>query len=146
VFAPFQAGNKVWDQKFLNAATAEGNVTREYYNNRYLPSRPGVATTVPVPRNGGDPLPSTLFLRDGGFFRIRSISLGYDVPRKAMGFLSKTGSLRLFAQANNVFVVTKYNSWDPEVNSFGSNVTTNGVDFGAYPQAKSFNFGLNMNF
>jgi TonB-linked SusC/RagA family outer membrane protein len=146
VFAPFQSGNKIWDQKFLNAATFEGNSTREIYDNRYLPSRPGVATKVPIPRNGGDPLPSTLFLKDGSFFRIRSISLGYDVPRKALGFLSKTGSLRLVAQANNVFVFTKYNSWDPEVNSFGSSVTTNGLDIGAYPQSRSFNFGLNMNF
>jgi hypothetical protein len=52
----------------------------------------------------------------------------------------------LFAQANNLFVFTKYQGWDPEANSFGSNVISNGIDIGAYPQAKSFNVGANINF
>jgi hypothetical protein len=54
--------------------------------------------------------------------------------------------VHLFVQANNLFVFTRYQGYDPEANSFGSNVITNGIDIGAYPQAKSFNAGANINF
>jgi hypothetical protein len=49
-------------------------------------------------------------------------------------------------QANNFLTLTKYSGWDPEVNSSGSNVTTNGIDYGAYPIAKSVMFGINLGF
>jgi hypothetical protein len=56
----------------------------------------------------------------------------------------KVSSLRFYAQANNFFVLTKYKGWDPEVSSNGSSVLSNGYDFGAYPQAQSVVFGLNL--
>jgi hypothetical protein len=49
-------------------------------------------------------------------------------------------------QANNFLTLTKYSGWDPEVSSSGSNVTTNGIDYGAYPIAKSVMFGINLGF
>ena len=146
VFAPFQQGNKVWNQPFLNASTFEGNVLREIYDNRYLPSNPGVATYAPVPRQNHPIMPIPYyFLQDGSFLRIRTISLAYEVPVNKIKFV-KLSRLRFYAQANNFFVFTKYKGWDPEVSSFGSNVTTNGIDAGAYPQAKSLVFGLNVGF
>jgi hypothetical protein len=50
----------------------------------------------------------------------------------------------VYVQANNFFTFTKYSGWDPEVNSFGSNVTTNGVDIGAYPIPKTVTVGINL--
>jgi TonB-linked SusC/RagA family outer membrane protein len=145
VFAPFQSGNKIWNQPFLNATTFEGNVWRSVYENRWQPANPGVTTSIPIPRNNNPIMASPLYLQDGSFFRIRTISLGYQVPVASLKFM-KLSNLRVFAQANNFFVFTNYQGWDPEVNSFGSNVTTNGVDIGAYPQAKSVVFGVNVGF
>jgi TonB-linked SusC/RagA family outer membrane protein len=66
-FAPFQHGNYVWNQPFLNASTFEGNVWRSIYDNRYLPSNPGVQTSIPVPRNNNPIGPSDLYLQTDRF-------------------------------------------------------------------------------
>lgn len=145
VFAPFQQGNMVWNQPFLNATTFEGNVWRSVYDNRWRPSNPTQATSIPIPRNNNPIMAIPFYLQDGSFLRIRTISLAYDLPVSRLRSV-KLSSMRVFAQANNFFVFSKYEGWDPEVNSFGSNVTTNGIDVGAYPQPKSMVFGFNINF
>ena len=56
-------------------------------------------------------------------------------------------SLRLYAQAQNLFVITRYYGFDPEVSSNGgSSPETAGVDYAAYPQARTLTFGVNFNF
>ena len=145
IFAPFQHGNKIWNQPFLGASTFEGNTWRSIYDNRSQPSNAGTVTSIPVPRNNNPIMPVPLYLQDGSFLRIRTISVAYEVPVAKLSFV-KLSRLNVYVQANNMFVLTKYEGWDPEVNSFGSNVTTNGVDIGAYPQAKSIIFGANIGF
>ena len=145
VFSNFQQGNLVWNQPRLTSETFEGNVWRSTYDNRWLPSNPGVQTAVPVPRNNNPLLPSNRFLDDGSFFRVRTMTLGYELPRPFLAKAKMTRA-RLYLQGNNLLTFTNYPGWDPEVNSFGSNVTTNGVDAGAYPIAKSIILGLNLSF
>ncbi len=145
VFAPFQHGNLIWNQPFLNGSTFEGNVWRSVYNNRYRPNNPDVQTSIPVPRNNSPLTPSDFYLQDGSFLRIRSLTIAYEFSPKQFSFL-KFSKIKIYAQGNNLFVFTKYQGWDPEVNSFGSNVATNGIDIGAYPQARSFNVGANISF
>jgi len=145
IFAPFQQGNKIWNQPFLGASTFEGNTWRSIYDNRWKPSNAGTVTSIPVPRNNNPIMPVPFYLQDGSFVRIRTISLSYEVPVAKLSFV-KLSRLNVYVQANNMFVLTKYEGWDPEVNSFGSNVTTNGIDIGAYPQAKSIIFGANIGF
>ena len=145
VFSNFQQGNLVWNQPRLTSETFEGNVWRSTYDNRWLPSNPGVQTSVPVPRNNNPLLPSNRFLDDGSFFRVRTITLGYDLPKTVLAKARMTRA-RVYVSGNNLLTLTKYPGWDPEVNSFGSNVTTNGVDAGAYPIAKSLILGLNLSF
>jgi TonB-dependent starch-binding outer membrane protein SusC len=146
LFAPFQVGNLIWNQPFLHNSTFEVNTTRYIFDNRYQPSNPSVQTIIPVPRANNPLTPSELYLQDGSFLRIRTLTLAYDFTPKQLSFISKQSKLRVFAQGNNLFVFHNYKGWDPEVSSFGSNVITNGIDAGAYPQAKSFNFGLNVSF
>ena len=55
-------------------------------------------------------------------------------------------SVRLSASGNNLLTFTKYNGYDPEVNSFGSNPSLRGIDSGAYPQQRSYVFGVNVTF
>jgi hypothetical protein len=76
-FAPFQHGNHVWNQPMLNASTFENNVWRSVYDNRYLPSNPNVQTSFPVARNNNPITPSDLYLQDGSYLRIRTLTLGY---------------------------------------------------------------------
>ena len=143
--ANFQKGNLMWNQPRLSSETFEANVWRDTYDNRWKPSAPGVQTSVPIPRNNNPLMPSNRFLDDASFLRIRTITLGYELP-KTLVAKAKLSRVRVYASGNNLFTFTKYSGWDPEVNSFGSNVTTNGVDIGAYPIAKSIIFGLNLSF
>jgi hypothetical protein len=54
--------------------------------------------------------------------------------------------LRLYATASNVFTITDYTGYDPEVSSFNSNDARLGLDFGGYPTARSIIFGIDLTF
>jgi TonB-linked SusC/RagA family outer membrane protein len=94
---------------------------------------------------GYNRLNSDRWIDDASFLRIRNITLGYNVPAKALKNLKLDG-LRLYTSVNNAFTFTSYKGWDPEVNSSGSNVLSNGIDQGGYPVARSFIFGVNLKF
>lgn len=83
-------------------------------------------------------------VEDASFLRLSNLSLGYTVPRQLLRKAS-IERLRFYFTASNVFVVTKYTGFDPEVSTMGNNLTP-GVDFGAYPRNRSYVFGLNLTF
>lgn len=87
---------------------------------------------------------SSMFVEDASFFRIRTVNFGYTFSKKAIKMLT---GLRVYAQVQNLFVFTKYKGFDPEVSSNGGNIDkTAGVDYAAYPPARTFTFGFNLNF
>jgi hypothetical protein len=88
---------------------------------------------------------SSQFVEDASFFRVRTVNLGYTFRPKQPGKIYN--SLRCYVQAQNLFVITGYYGYDPEVSSNGgSNPETAGVDYAAYPQARTITFGVNFNF
>ncbi len=97
-------------------------------------------------RNGTIPNPlgsatntenSTRFLESGSYLRLKNAQIGYTLPKKVTEkfFCSR---LRFYVTASNLFTITKYSGYDPEVGS--------GVDYGNYPQSRTFTFGLNATF
>lgn len=85
------------------------------------------------------------FVEDGSFLRLKNITLGYSLPKRVLKkFYCK--NLRIYASAQNLFVVTNYTGYDPEVNMRSSNPMTPGLDWGAYPRSKVFTFGLDVKF
>lgn len=89
---------------------------------------------------------SNLWIEDASFLRARNVQLGYTIPQS---LTQKVGisRLRLYAQAENLFTLTRYSGCDPEVTGGNSGYGTEyGIDRGVYPQAKTFSFGLNINF
>lgn len=90
--------------------------------------------------NGNFEKMSDFYLEDGDYIRLKVLSLGYSLPSK---LVSKMGAskVRLYATGENLLTLTKYTGYDPEI---GGNVL--GIDKGFYPQAKSFLFGLNVQF
>lgn len=83
------------------------------------------------------------FIESASFLRLSNITLGYTVPKK----LTKkffVNNLRLYASANNLFTITGYSGYDPESSTRGN--MTPGVDWGAYPRAKTYLFGANITF
>ncbi|SHM73900.1 TonB-linked outer membrane protein, SusC/RagA family [Chitinophaga jiangningensis] len=90
----------------------------------------------------GGRLPLTdRFMEDGSFLRCKNITLGYRVPK-----IKGISSARVYVSANNLFTVTKYTGFDPEVNSFGNSNKQIGVDNLVYPTARSFLVGLQVGF
>lgn len=83
-----------------------------------------------------------LYLDDGSYLKLRTLSMGYTF-RKPFRFVE---SIRLSAVANNLLTFTNYRGYDPEVNSFGSTPSLRGIDSGAYPQQRSFTFGIDVTF
>lgn len=85
------------------------------------------------------------FVEDGSFVRLKSVALGYTLPaawtKKA--YMSKA---RVFTSAQNLFTLTGYSGYDPEVSTSGGNPMTPGLDWGGYPRSKVFTFGLEVQF
>lgn len=92
--------------------------------------------------SGRDVRFSRLYLDNGSYLKLRTLSIGYTFKNP----LPHINSIRLNATGNNLLTFTKYKGYDPEVNSFGSTPSLRGIDSGAYPQQRSFTFGLNVVF
>jgi TonB-dependent starch-binding outer membrane protein SusC len=86
--------------------------------------------------------PSSAFIEDGSYLRLKNLRLGYTVPQSALqaiGFGEQ--SVRAYVQASNLITFTKYKGLDPEINLGGNSM---GVDRGAWPTARMIMFGINV--
>lgn len=107
----------------------------------------GPGTSNENPRLTTGPTKNTLFssyyVENGSFARLRNLQLGFTVPTKLLKKL-KIESLRVYGVANNLLTLTKYKGFDPDISS--SNALSAGVDYGFYPQAKTFMAGIQLKF
>jgi TonB-linked SusC/RagA family outer membrane protein len=87
---------------------------------------------------------SSRYVENGSYLRLKSATLGYDLPKSICNKL-RTQKLFVYVTGENLLTFTKYTGFDPEVSAFGVGIAP-GVDFGSYPQSKSFIFGLNLTF
>jgi len=84
-------------------------------------------------------------IEDGSFLRLSTLTLGYTLP-KAITKKAYIESLRLYFTCNNVFCITGYSGYDPEVSTMRKSPLTPGVDYSAYPKSRQFVVGVNLNF
>jgi len=97
--------------------------------------------------NGLSPLQSPTFtdqyIEDGSFVRLQNVTLGYTLG--AVLFNGQVKNLRFYLSADNLFVLTGYDGYDPEVHTFDeADVPTLGIDYTNYPRARTFSFGLSF--
>jgi TonB-linked SusC/RagA family outer membrane protein len=88
----------------------------------------------------GSEQPSTHFLENGSFLRMKSLQLGYVLPQSIVSKMGIQG-ISVYGQVSNLFTLTKYSGLDPELNSSG---TSMGVDRGAWPTPRQVMFGLTL--
>ena len=90
---------------------------------------------------------STLGIEDGSYLRLNTATLGYSLPSNVCQKIGMN-SLRIYGTVYNLFTLTKYSGLDPEVNTGEGRATypTPGLDWGAYPRARSFVIGVNVSF
>ena len=88
-------------------------------------------------------LTNSYFIEDASFLRCSDLTIGYTLPSK---ITKKWGisKLRLYVSGSNLFIITGYSGYDPEVNL--ETGLTPGMDYNCYPRYRGFSFGVNLNF
>lgn len=154
VFFQGAYGNKLYNQV---ATDIEGfyrafNVTERIATGSWS----GEGTTNQFPRltwssasSTNNKRPSTRFLEDGSYLRLKNLQVGYTLSPKVLSAL-KIASMRIYASGQNLLTFTKYTGLDPEIytssNGQGDGVRAVGIDWGTYPSARIYTLGLNLNF
>ena len=141
----FQYGNDVYNATRLFATCSQD----ERYNmlaevaDRW--SETNASNKVPSTRGYVKGDVYSRFVEDGSFLRLKNLTVGYTIPQKLTkkAFISR---LRVYASAQNLFCISGYSGYDPEVSSAASNPMTPGLDWGAYPKSKVFTFGIDVQF
>ena len=87
---------------------------------------------------------SDYYVEKGSFLRFKNIQLGYTLPKRMLSKL-KIQSTRIYIAANNLLTLTNYQGFDPDLGSFGGALAA-GIDYGFYPQARTFMTGLAIKF
>jgi TonB-linked SusC/RagA family outer membrane protein len=116
----------------------------------------GVTPRANARTTGNNNAVSTRWIEDASYLRIQNVSLGYQLPASLIS-KAKLQQVRIYASAQNLFTFTKYLNYNPEVSNYeGATVSTTGtplpgplaagVDYGAYPLAKTFTLGINIGF
>ena len=85
--------------------------------------------------------PSTHFIEDGSFLRMKNLQIGYVMPQSLAGKIGLQ-SIRIYGQVTNLFTWTKYSGLDPELNSSGTSL---GFDQGSWPTPRQIMLGLTLN-
>lgn len=146
-------GNQIfnYNKLFTDFRQFNTNIRTEVFNNSWAENK---ASSIPQLNinDAGSRTPSTYYVEDGSYTRLRTLQVGYTIPRKV--FKNKVDKLRVYVQGQNIFTATKYSGIDPALstvnaqnnNSAANNNLLNGYDFGNYPSSKIFLVGLSANF
>ncbi len=147
VFFQWSYGNKLFN---ANRMAFEGNYLQEVglnqyasYADRWTPENRS-NTLFRAGGQGRSDMLSDRTLEDGSYLRLKTVSLGYTLPKRWMS-AKNLKNLRLFASAQNLLTFTNYTGLDPEV-SIRHSVLTQGFDYSAYPQFRTVAIGLNATF
>jgi hypothetical protein len=97
-------------------------------------------TVTDLNKNFGNP--SNFYLQSAAYFRLKTLQIGYTLPKAWMNTI-KFQRVRIYGSISNLFTLTKYTGYDPEV-AGDPNSNSYGIDRGVYPQARAFIVGLNV--
>jgi hypothetical protein len=152
LFLQGQGGNKIannnrrhlYDIRNYNGQGVQ-NVAKEMMGRW---TGPGTSNTIPRVAYFGTPgnnLFSDFYVEDGGFLRCRNLQLGYTIPKDFSGRLGLE-RLRVYVSTQNLFTITKYSGYDPEIGTLRQDVLNTGFDQGRYPVSRTFIGGINLQF
>lgn len=160
LFFNFSVGNKVYNANKIEFTTkyqyTDQNMLAEMANRWKWFNADGVKVTDPTELaalnanttmwtpTGGNYFLHSYAIEDGSFLRLNNITIGYSLPKDSLKMLGIT-NFRLYATANNVFTITGYSGYDPEVSTRKSTLTP-GVDYAAFPRSRFFLTGIDVTF
>ncbi|GGD45761.1 SusC/RagA family TonB-linked outer membrane protein [Emticicia aquatilis] len=142
-------GNKIFDftrvySDFFTSPSLSNKNIRVL--EAWTPDRPDAAVPMLTTLStNNDIRPSSYFIKNGDFLRLKTVQIGYELPSKSL-----SGKVRFYVQAQNLFTFTKYDGLDPEVGlqnySSDNRNLDMGVDRGLYPVARTFMVGASLKF
>ena len=138
-----------YGNKLFNALACRLDRGNGYYYNplaevadRWTPTNP--SNTIQKASSATSIYADDRFVEDASYLKFRNIQLGYTFPLKQ---IIRDAKVRLYVALQNFFTITSYNGYDPEANRNGIDETSalyQGVDYGAYPTAKTVLVGFNV--
>lgn len=147
LFFQWSYGNDVMNANrlFFESSFNRSRDLNQYasYAGRWTPENP----QSDIPRatsSSSNKVFSSRIIEDGSFLRLKTATLGYSLP-KALLLKWRLDEARIYVAAQNVFTLTGYKGYDPEV-SVREGALTPGLDFSAYPRARVFTVGINLGF
>lgn len=142
IFAQGVYGNKLFNAVKRTTYSASGPSYNKLTGilDAWSPENPGgKVPIISTSDANGNFNASDFYIENGSYLRLRNLTLGYSLP-KSLTNKMKTGAVRIYATSNNLFTITNYSGFDPEIG-----MSNNGLDVGRYPQARSFLLGLSVN-
>lgn len=151
LFFQFSGGNYIYNGTKATVSDMRfWNNSKDVLNNYWTPERKEAKYPIPVYGDNisnGSAMPISDLKEKGDYLRFKNISLGYTFDTRKWAKSIGISKLRLYAQAQNLFVITGYSGMDPEVMTNTTNATlAPGTDKNTLPQARTFTFGVNLAF
>lgn len=113
------------------------NATIGEFRNRWT-----AGNETDIPDGGNNIVNSTRYIEDGSFFRLNNLALGYNI-----NLIKALESLRVYISSQNLFTITDYTGYDPEASTTSvSSDSGSSIDWGAYPNPRTFTMGLSIRF
>jgi hypothetical protein len=143
-------GNKIFDATRIET---EGMATANNASTAVLKrwTTPGQITDIPKAIFGdpqvGNSQPnssiSSRFVESGDFFRLKAATLSYNITNSGLTRIGVSG-IRIYVTGQNLFILTHYKGYTPEVNQQGTSSTALGIDYGTYPESRIYTVGANI--
>jgi TonB-linked SusC/RagA family outer membrane protein len=148
VFLQGSVGNDV-----MNLTRRSGTSNAQVYLNQFDSAAnfwtpTNTDTNIPRPINSTSTTNieiSDRYVEDGSYLRVQNITFGYTLPT-SLTSKAKISRVKLYASAQNLFTLTNYSGYDPEIGDFNQNVTLSGIDNGRYPSPRTYSLGINVEF
>jgi hypothetical protein len=144
-------GNQIYNGTLDLLGGASGrNFYEPAWTDRWTEENPnGTWPRLHLPQGQGWVAPGggthdDLYLEDGSYLRLKSVTLGYDLPVEMANRVAGMTSARIFLSADNLFTWTNYRGTNPDVNTQGQDNINRGFDLGAYPLARTYRLGINF--
>lgn len=143
----YSLGNDLYNANYVLTANYNGDGSNQVaaWNTRWTESNQSSRHYSQIPSK----LVSSAFVEDASYLRFASARLTYTLPARILRKAAHIEACKLYVSADNIYVFTNYSGYDPEVGisqNSASSILSQGFDYGNFPKARTFTFGVNLSF
>lgn len=145
IFFQWSYGNDIMNvnRQFFERTNGKNLNQFASYADRWTPENP--TSDIPATyTSASNNVISSRIIEDGSYLRLKTVTLGYTLPKRVLQ-RQNISTARIYVAAQNLWTLTGYSGYDPEV-SIRNSALTPGIDYSAYPRAIAVNFGVNVTF